>query len=231
MSLENAELADGADKDEDEAGGAHATDSLVLLLREVFGELLPDTLLARGLLVVSVLLSLHLGHHRHLLHVLRHLFFLLLRSVVVLAVMFFVAVSLSVLAMSSVVLLLLLGLDLHLLGFLRHVELFVLLLHFSFKLLLEVHEELGKFELLLLEVSATEIEWLSLITGSDVHLVSDLWIHILELALFSEKEAIEHEESKDAVEGSSEGNQRVLLSAKGGSDGSSHSEHPHGSRE
>jgi hypothetical protein len=81
-----------------------------------------------------------------------------------------------------------------------------------------------------LEVSSTEVPWLLLERSSDIQFVSNLWIHFLELSLFSEKESIEEEEGKDAVEGSPESDVRVLLSFAGSSNHGSHGEsaHSHG---
>jgi hypothetical protein len=215
--LENAELADSTDQDEDEANRAHATDLLVSILVELglILELLPERLLSGA---------------RALLEVFTHVLIIFSRLMS--------SVMLSVFAMASAVVLLLrlllffLGLDLGLFGFLGSLlEELVLLLFSSLELLLEVLEELGQVELLLLEVSSTEVPWLLLERSSDIQFVSNLWIHFLELSLFSEKESIEEEEGKDAVEGSPESDVRVLLSTKGSSDDGSHGEHPHSSRD
>lgn len=216
--LENAELADSTDQDEDEANRAHATDLLVSILVELglILELLPERLLsgARALLEVFT-------------HVL--IIFSRLMSSVMLSVFAMVA---SAVVLLLRLLLFFLGLDLGLFGFLGSLlEELVLLLFSSLELLLEVLEELGQVELLLLEVSSTEVPWLLLERSSDIQFVSNLWIHFLELSLFSEKESIEEEEGKDAVEGSPESDVRVLLSTKGSSDDGSHGEHPHSSRD
>jgi hypothetical protein len=189
--LENAELADSTDQDEDEANRAHATDLLVSILVELglILELLPERLLsgARALLEVFT-------------HVL--IIFSRLMSSVMLSVFAMVA---SAVVLLLRLLLFFLGLDLGLFGFLGSLlEELVLLLFSSLELLLEVLEELGQVELLLLEVSSTEVPWLLLERSSDIQFVSNLWIHFLELSLFSEKESIEEEEGKDAVEGSPE---------------------------
>lgn len=212
VSLENTELGNSADQDENEADWASSTDALVHRLI-VSADLVLVSSHAWGSLVTVLTIG----------------------SSVVLSMF-------TVLAMvSSLVVMLSLGFSRRHLSlglferklvfshFLKKLLLFFFLLFLDLvlKVVSKVLEELRQVELLFLEVSTTEVHRLMLELHSDVQVVSNSWIHILELSGLVEKETVEHDESKDAVEGSSEGNHRVLSSVEGSSNESPHGKHPH----
>lgn len=135
-------------------------------------------------------------------------FILRLRSVMPLVVSLSLAIVSSV--MSWLLFSLLLFTELRLFGLFLKLELLSDLIH----------------EVKVLEVSTTEIH--GLLLSSDVVLLSNLRIHILELGLFSGQESIEQKEEEEAVESPPEGNVGVLFSLEELGDHSSHSEHAHG---
>lgn len=179
MSLENAKLSDSAHKDETEGDGARSSNLFV-----------------SGLFLLSAELILESSHARWSFI----LIFSLLGLSVVTAVMLSVVLLAIPLVMSSFVVLFLgKAFFLVLTFFLGMLDLVVHLL----ELVLYGLQELGEFHGF--EVSATEVIRLFLLRSSDIHLLSDGRIHLLELAVLTEEKSVEQKKCKDTVESSPEG--------------------------
>jgi hypothetical protein len=206
MFLENAKLGNGAHQNHDEANRASSTNGFIsgtflLFVLELVPEVFP---FSRLLLAVRARMT----------------------SLVLTSFTVF-----TIAAMMLGFFFLLRLLILHGLEFLssHFLEGLLLLFGLLFEAGLDVFHELRQVEFLL-EISATEIHGLLLEGSSDVKLVSNLRIDVLELSLFTEHEGVEHEVGKDTVEGPSESDVGVLFSLEESSDHGPHCEHSQSSR-
>lgn len=209
VSLKKTKLANSAHEDESESEGAWTTDSLNSGLFFLSAEFILESSHAWGSLVGFI----------HLTSL------LILRSVMTM---------MSVVVSSSLMMVLLLFGHL-LLPLLSFLLLGLLLLHLVFHVLgllsnvgKDLLEEIGHFHSLSIRLkeSTTKVRFLN--GSSDVQLLSDLRIDILELTFLAEQESVEQQEEEDTVESSPEGDVRVLFSLEPLGNHGSHGEHAHG---
>ena len=210
MSLKKTKLANSAHEDESESEGAWTTDGLNSGLFFLSAEFILESSHAWG----SLLGFIHLTS------------LLILRSSVMTMMSVVVSSSLMMVLLLFGHLLLLL-LSFFLLG--------LLLLHLVFHVLgllfnvgKDLLEKIGHFHSLSIRLkeSTTKVRFLN--GSSDVQLLGNLRIDILDLAFLAEQKSVEQEEEEDAVESSPEGDVRVLFSLEPLGNHGSHGKHAHG---